>query len=198
MPTSRSTRPYSRVSGTVVVGVQPIIAQEWLTPALPRFNALYPDVQLDIRYFMRPIEEQTRGVDVMLVMGWPSAARDLVRRQLGATSFFVCAAPSYWATHGMPKHPSELKRHNCLCIRSTTGSVMDLWRFKRGDERVSVSCARLARLSTTRTATWCATWRWRVPAWRACSTGTSCKGARSPAVRWCRHCPTGSTTRCRR
>jgi DNA-binding transcriptional LysR family regulator len=128
----------SRVSGTVVVGVQPIIAQEWLTPALPRFNALYPDIQLDIRYFMRPIEEQTQGVDVMLVMGWPQP-KDLVRRQLGATSFFVCAAPSYWAAYGMPKHPRELERHNCLCIRAATGSVMDLWHFKRGDERVSVA-----------------------------------------------------------
>ena len=129
----------SRVSGTVVVGVQPIVAQECLTPALPRFNALYPDIQLDIRLFMRATEESTRGVDVFLVLGWPQATGDLVRRQVGATSFVVCAAPSYWAAHGVPKHPSELERHNCLCIRSNAGSLMDLWRFKRGDERVSVT-----------------------------------------------------------
>jgi LysR family transcriptional regulator, regulator for bpeEF and oprC len=129
----------SRVSGTVVVGVQPIIAQECLTPALPRFNALYPEIQLDIRYFMRPFEEQLRGVDAVLVLGWPQPQGDLVQRQIGATSFVVCAAPSYWAAHGMPKHPSELEQHNCLCIRTNTGSVMDLWRFKRGDERVSIA-----------------------------------------------------------
>lgn len=129
----------SGVSGTVVVGVQPIIAQEWLTRALPRFNALYPEVQLDVRFFMRPFEEQLRGVDVALVLGWPQPLGDLVRRQIGATSFVVCAAPSYWATHGMPRHPSELERHNCLCIRSNTGSVMDLWRFRRGEERVSIA-----------------------------------------------------------
>ena len=128
----------SRVSGTIVVGVQPTVAQECLTPALPRFNALYPDVQVDIRYFMRPTEESTHGVDVMLVLGWPQAG-DLVHRQLGATSFVVCAAPSYWAARGVPKHPSELEQHNCLCIRSNTGSVMDLWHFKRGDERVSIA-----------------------------------------------------------
>jgi DNA-binding transcriptional LysR family regulator len=128
-----------RVSGTIVVGVQPIIAQECLTPALPRFNALYPDIQVDIRNFMRATDESTRGVDVFLVMGWPQHAGDLVRRQLGATSFVVCAAPSYWAAHGMPKHPSELERHNCMCIRGNSGSVMDLWRFKRGGERVSIA-----------------------------------------------------------
>ncbi|WP_284618710.1 LysR family transcriptional regulator [Aquabacterium humicola] len=130
----------SRVSGTVVLGVQPVIAQECLTPALPRFHALYPDIQLDVRLFMRPTEDQLRGIDAALVLGWPQlAAADLVQRQLGATSFVVCAAPAYWAAHGMPQHPSELEQHNCLCIRSNMGSVMDLWQFQRGDERVSVS-----------------------------------------------------------
>ena len=134
----QATAATSRVSGTVVVAVQPVIAQECLTAALPRFKALYPDIQLDIRYYMRPTEEQTRGVDVILVMGWQHPS-DFVRRQIGATSFVVCASPSYWATHGMPKHPSELERHNCLCIRSNLGSVMDLWQLRRGDERVSVA-----------------------------------------------------------
>lgn len=128
----------SRARGTVVVGVQPVIAQECLTPALPRFTAMYPEIDLDIRYFMRAVEEQTRGVDVFLVMGWPQAG-DLVQRHIGATSFVVCAAPSYWAAHGMPSHPSELERHNCLCIRGNTGTVMDLWHFQRGDEKVAVS-----------------------------------------------------------
>ena len=128
----------SRARGTVVVGVQPVIAQECLTAALPRFRALYPEIQLDVRYFMRFSEEQARGVDVFLVLGWPQGG-DLVQRHIGAASFVVCAAPSYWAAHGMPKHPRELEQHNCLCIRSNTGSVMDLWHFQRGEERVSVA-----------------------------------------------------------
>jgi len=129
----------AQARGTVVVGVQPVIAQECLTAALPRFAAMYPDIQLDIRYFMRVTEDQVRGVDAFLVLGWPPQAGDLVQRRIGATSFVVCASPSYWAMHGMPEHPSELERHNCLCIRSNTGSVMDLWHFKRGDEEVSVA-----------------------------------------------------------
>lgn len=128
-----------QAEGTVVVAVQPVIAQEVLTAALPRFNALYPDIQLDVRYFMRMNEEQGQGVDAVLVMGWPQNVGDLVCRQLCATSFVVVAAPSYWAAHGVPQHPSELEQHNCLCIRSNTGSVMDLWNFRRGEERVSVS-----------------------------------------------------------
>lgn len=128
----------TRLRGTVVVGVQPVIAQECLTAALPRFQAMHPEIQLDIRCFMRVTEEQTRGVDAFLVMGWPQAG-DLVQRHICAASFVVCAAPSYWAVHGMPTHPSELERHNCLCIRGNMGTLMDLWHFRRGDERVAVA-----------------------------------------------------------
>jgi LysR family transcriptional regulator for bpeEF and oprC len=129
----------AQARGTVVVGVQPVIAQEWLTAALPRFAAMYPEILLDIRYFMRVTEEQVRGVDAFLVLGWPTQTGNLVQRRIGAASFVVCASPSYWAMHGMPGHPSDLEHHNCLCIRSNTGSVMDLWHFKRGDEEVSVA-----------------------------------------------------------
>jgi LysR family transcriptional regulator, regulator for bpeEF and oprC len=134
-----ATGAMSKVRGTVVVGVQPVIAQECLTAALPRFLAAHPEVQLDVRHFMRPTEDQVRGVDVMLVVGWPHAD-DLVQRRLGAVSYVVCAAPSYWATNGVPRHPSDLDRHNCLCVRSSqTGAVMDLWRFRKAEEEVSVA-----------------------------------------------------------
>jgi len=126
------------VQGTLVLGVQPVIAQEVLTAALPRFNALYPDIQLDIRFFMRTSEEQMRGVDAVLVMGWPQNISDYVCKRLGATTFLIAGSPRYWAAHGMPQHPSELQQHHCICIRTHSGSVMDLWPFRRGEERVAV------------------------------------------------------------
>ena len=129
----------ARASGTVVVGTQTVIAQECLTRALPRFNALYPQIQLDIRCCHRVTDEAARGTDVFLLLGWPQDVGDLVQRQIGTVNFVVCAAPAYWAAHGMPQHPSELERHNCLTIRGNVGVVMDLWQFKRGDERVSVT-----------------------------------------------------------
>lgn len=135
----QATASATRVQGTVVVGVQPVIAQEVLTAALPKFCALYPDIQLDVRYFMNMTDLQNRSLDAILVLGWPQQVGDLIARPLGATTFVVVASPAYWAAHGVPQHPLELEQHNCLCIRGNTGSVMDLWHFKRSDERVSVS-----------------------------------------------------------
>lgn len=137
--TEQAAASATRVQGTVVVGVQPVIAQEVLNAALPKFCALYPDIQLDVRLFTSMAGLHDRSLDAYLVMGWPERVDDLVARPLGATTFLVVASPAYWAAHGMPKHPRELEQHNCLCIRSITGSVMDLWTFRRGDERVSVA-----------------------------------------------------------
>jgi LysR family transcriptional regulator for bpeEF and oprC len=128
----------TRVRGTVVVALQPVIAQEWLARALPRFNALYPEVQLDIRYAMQTTDPNARGADVFLLLGWQEAA-DLVQRHLGGASLVVCATPAYWALHGLPEHPRDLEHHNCLNLRVNSGTLMDLWNFKRGDERVSVT-----------------------------------------------------------
>lgn len=135
----RAAASASQVQGTLVLAIQPIIAQEVLTAALPRFCAMYPDIQLDVRFFIRMADLQERAVDAILVLGWPTQTEHLVRRSLGASNFVVIASPGYWAAHGVPRHPSELEQHNCLCIRGNTGAVMDLWRFRRGDERVSVA-----------------------------------------------------------
>jgi DNA-binding transcriptional LysR family regulator len=127
----------SRTSGTLVVGVQHVIASQVLAPALPRFHALHPHIEIDVRDFTRATEEQTRGVDVFLVLGWPEAG-DLVRRQIAAARFIVVASPSYWATRGLPRHPEELAQYTCLPIRNVDGTVMDLWSFVRDGEQASV------------------------------------------------------------
>ena len=127
-----------RPKGTVVVGVQHVIARGCLTAALPRFHARYPEIELDVRDFQRVTDEQVSGVDVMLVLGWPKV-EDLVHRRIGAGRFVVAAAPAYWAEHGMPRRPRDLERHVCLPIRAVDGTAMDVWAFTRGAEQESVT-----------------------------------------------------------
>ena len=126
-----------RPRGTVVVGVQHVIARGCLTAALPRFHERYPDIELDIRDFQRVSDEQVSGVDVMLVLGWPKV-EDLVLRRIAAGRFWVVASPRYWAEHGMPQRPKDLEQHVCLPIRAVDGTVMDAWTFTRGSEQESV------------------------------------------------------------
>ncbi len=127
-----------RAKGLVVAGVQHVIADVVLAPALPRFHQRYPDITLDIRDYNRATEDQRQGVDVFLVLGWPEVG-DLVHRHLAAGRFIVVSAPAYWAAHGRPQRPTELERHNCLVIRGVHGTAMDLWTFRRGSEEEAVT-----------------------------------------------------------
>ena len=128
----------ARSKGTLVIGVQHVIARGCLTAALPHFHARYPEIGLDVRNFQRVTDEQVAGVDVMLVLGWPKVD-ELVHRSFGAGKFIVAASPSYWAAHGMPQRPKDLEQHTCLSLRDVNGTVMDLWTFARGTEQESIS-----------------------------------------------------------
>lgn len=126
------------VAGRVTVGVHNIIARNLLAPALPRFRALYPRIELDLRDFGGLRSESAKGLDVYLIMGWGDVP-DLVQRRVGASAFWVVATADYLARHGTPRHPDDLRRHQCLLLRNTSsGKVMDLWPFRKGDETVQV------------------------------------------------------------
>lgn len=128
----------TRVRGTLVVGVQHVIARGCLTAALPRFHARHPDIALDVRDFRRAAEEDMDGLDLMLALGWPNTP-NLVRSVISAGRFIVVASPAYWAARGTPKRPSDLEQHDCLPIRAINGTVLDLWTFTRGSEQESVT-----------------------------------------------------------
>lgn len=123
-------RTGNRPKGTLVVGAPGFLIQSWLVPALPAFLAAYPDIEIDFRVMTRLADAESRGVDVCIVLGWPLAT-GFVHRCLARTRTNVCAAPAYWAAHGMPKHPRDLQRLNCLLMRNPEGTVLDLWRLTK-------------------------------------------------------------------
>ena len=128
----------ARPSGTLVVGAMPQLAMHCILPALPKFHARYPEIQIDLRVVNRINDADSSAVDVFLLLGWPSTA-DLVHRRIAETRQLTCAAPAYWAAHGVPKHPQDLARHICFSFRNPEGTVIDLWRYERNGETEAVA-----------------------------------------------------------
>lgn len=128
-----STRP----RGPLAVGAHAQLAQHVVLPALPRFHARYPEIQIDIRTIGSLSDTETSAIDVFALLGWPERA-DLVHRRIGQMRNLICAAPAYWAKHGVPQHPSDLARHTCLLLRTPEGTLLDLWQLERGDEKETV------------------------------------------------------------
>lgn len=131
------SRSAENPSGTLVIGAPSQLAQHFLLPALPRFHARYPEIQIDIRIVQRPSDPDAGAVDVFLLHGWPEA-NDLVHRRLGQPRTVIAATPAYWAARGIPQHPRDLERHACMLMRNPAGILIDLWEFERGGEAAAV------------------------------------------------------------
>ncbi|MDC0718087.1 LysR family transcriptional regulator [Nannocystis bainbridge] len=78
-----------------------------IIPALPRFQALHPDIELDLEISDRLSGPIGENVDCVI----RGAAYDLahVSRRLGAVRWVTCATPGYLERHGAPQHPRDLE-----------------------------------------------------------------------------------------
>src|SRR5512146_2943606 len=127
----RSAAPHGRVR----VDAPTLIARAVIVPALPRFFARYPDIELALACNERHFDLVAEGIDCAL---WVGQVDDpaLVARRVGFLYFVTCAAPSYIAANGQPAHPRELARHRCINHFSPrTGEAVE-WIFSKEDERV--------------------------------------------------------------
>ncbi|NEX62130.1 LysR family transcriptional regulator [Noviherbaspirillum galbum] len=128
----------ARVHGTLTVGAPAQVCQHWILPALPAFHHRYPGLHIDLHCTNRVAEAQGRPIDLFVLMGWHEEP-DMVRQPLGASRMLVCASPDYWSRHGMPRRPEDLATHTCLLFRNPMGTLLDLWEFENGNDKVAVA-----------------------------------------------------------
>ncbi len=128
------TSPSQSPRGTLVVGIPPNLATYCLAPALGKFRARYPDIQLHLRRAYRDTDLAAQGLDVLVALAW-LRREDLIAHRLAQTRFLICAAPSYWTRAGIPSEPGDLVRHDCLVYRVPEAMALDTWSFAKDGER---------------------------------------------------------------
>jgi DNA-binding transcriptional LysR family regulator len=101
-----------------------------LVPALPEFQARYPEIELEISLTDRVVDLMDAGADLAIRLGTPTDSH-LVARKLTDFTRVVSAAPAYIARHGKPESPDDLARHNCLTIAGIAGQKE--WPFEAPD-----------------------------------------------------------------
>jgi DNA-binding transcriptional LysR family regulator len=132
------TSPSEMPRGTLVIGLPPNLATYCIAPALARFRARYPDIQVHLRRAYRDADLAAKNLDALVALAWLERD-DLIAHRLAQTRFLVCAAPSYWARAGIPTEPGELARHNCLVYRVPDAITQDAWPFAKDGGREVVS-----------------------------------------------------------
>ena len=94
--------------GRLRVDVPSPFASRILVPALPAFQAKYPDIELHLGVSDRVVDLIDENVDCV-VRGGEINNQALVARHVGDLTLGVYASPDYLARTGQPTHPGELE-----------------------------------------------------------------------------------------
>ncbi len=125
----RAPRGHLRVSMLPDLGV--II----FAPLLAAFARRHPEISFDIDLSPRRVDLLSEGFDVAIRVG-ALADSSMTVRSLATLAARLFAAPGYLEAHGVPTHPHDLARHDCL--RLPLGPAGNAWHLTRGDEAVTV------------------------------------------------------------
>ncbi|CCD92411.1 putative Transcriptional regulatory protein (LysR substrate binding domain) [Bradyrhizobium sp. ORS 375] len=91
---------------------------------LATFQTKYPRITLDALLVDRTVNPVEEGFDIVLTM-MPSSFHGVIEEPLLAYPRVLCAAPSYLARRGQPRHVRDLADHDCL-VFAPMGQV---WTF---------------------------------------------------------------------
>jgi len=101
-----------------------------VVPALTEYQALYPDVSVELTLDNRKPDLINGGHELGIHIGKIDAV-ELVARPLRPYRRIMAAAPAYLALHGQPQHPDQLPAYSCLGL--SYWSRHDRWHLQSAD-----------------------------------------------------------------
>ena len=97
-----------------------------VAPTLPDFLSAYPEVVVELQLDDRMVDLVAGGIDVALrIADLPDSS--LVARRLCPVRRWVVGSPDYFARHGTPLRPRDLREHACLGYAYLASG--ETWRF---------------------------------------------------------------------
>jgi DNA-binding transcriptional LysR family regulator len=109
-------------------------AHRHLTPHLPKFLDIFPEVEVQVQVNDRVVDLVDEGIDLAIRI---SQLKDssLIARRLAPNRRYIAATPEYLEKHGTPNFVDDLKEHRL--ITWPPGNPLNDWHFLiNGIERV--------------------------------------------------------------
>jgi DNA-binding transcriptional LysR family regulator len=114
---------------------------------LSGFLTAHPHIQLDLVVSDAPVDIVADGYDAGIQLG-EVIDKDMVAVPVtGDLRLVVVGSPSYFARRGVPLHPRDLTRHECLNWHPTAESAPYRWEFTENGRDFSVTVS--ARVLST-------------------------------------------------
>lgn len=125
-------------SGTIRLTLSDHALETVVWPRLKPVLATHPDISVEfsIDNVFRNIVED--GFDAGVRLG-ESLEKDMIAVRIGPDWRMVAVAtPEYFASHGLPQHPQDLIRHNCINMRQNTRGGLYAWEFAKDGQELNV------------------------------------------------------------
>lgn len=116
-----------KASGFLRVTAPAGFGRRHVAPLVPRFIGMHPEVSVSLNLGDRVVDIVNESYDCAVRVGdLPDSS--LVSVRLADNRRLCVATPSYLQRAGVPRHPSELARHECLTL-SSDASQSRGWAF---------------------------------------------------------------------
>jgi DNA-binding transcriptional LysR family regulator len=123
------------------------LASQWLAPLLPRFLALYPEVEFELETSNKDIDLVRDRFDLAIrVQTTPLDDSDVIIRRLGSSYSALVASPDLAARLGDISHPSHLAEAPRIGLMEPSGGVV--WHLK-GPDKTKLTMRFVPRLATS-------------------------------------------------
>jgi LysR family transcriptional regulator, regulator for bpeEF and oprC len=122
--------------GRLVISAPSVLGRIWLTERILQFMALYPDIEVELRFDDRLVDLALDGIDVAIRVGFLANSANIVARKLYDDTIYTCASPAYLEQHGTPKDVGDLIHHQCIHYRVlSTGRLFPFLFHQDGEFR---------------------------------------------------------------
>ncbi len=111
-----------------------------LLPLLPKFRALYPDVQVDVHVSNRNIDFAEEGYD-LAIRGRAPTDSNMIARKLEDAELVLVASPDYLKRAGTPTTLEDLQSHECIQFELPSTGRKIPWQFNVDKKEVFISTA---------------------------------------------------------
>lgn len=113
-------------SGMLRVSASVLFGPQFLVPIIAEYMHAYPNVEIDLQLSDAFVDIAEERLDMAIRIGdLPDSG--LRARKLGTLRRVVFGSPAYFARHGVPMQPSDLRHHSCI-VRTVHGNPAH-WSF---------------------------------------------------------------------
>lgn len=118
--------------GRLRVDVPNSLGRRIVVPALPRFIAQYPELNVQMSMNDRLVDLVQEGIDAGLRVGTLSDS-SLIARRVGMLRGVTCASPEFIERVGTPRSPDDLEPEHCIAMFKLGNNQTREWLFRRAD-----------------------------------------------------------------